>query len=163
MKKIVTITKVTKLIKVREITQDLRSEQSDEEVMLKYKLNWKQLEKVYEKLFYGRYLTEKDLIRRIEMRYGKDSSHIPLVRLVGPDAAYECEVCGFGSNYHFSRCPKCRSLNLRKLTKWMSSPGAEQPPLDMRAVFKTMELTHQADRAESEPVSAPASSHASGF
>ena len=117
MVKITKMTKITRLVSIPQILDDLKSEMSDEEVMKKHGLNRMQMAKVYTKLLHGGLLRKKDLARRLDMRLGKDVSHIPLVRIKNPKAVYECLTCGFLSPFHFSECPKCRALNLRKLTK----------------------------------------------
>lgn len=117
MKKRLTVTKVTRVLKVSGILRDILSDMSDEELLDKYSLSWIQLEKIYTKLYYGGYLSKEELVRRVELRYGQDSSHIPLADLECADAVYSCEICGFASPLHFSACPRCRQLNLRRLTR----------------------------------------------
>ena len=50
-KKVVKVTKITRVLKVSEILGDILSDVTDEELLEKYGLGWKQLEKVYCKLF----------------------------------------------------------------------------------------------------------------
>ncbi len=117
MKKILRVTKTMRLVKVREILTDIFADVSDETLLDQYDLSWEQLEKIYSKLFHGGFLTVEDLERRIDLRVGKDASHIPLVDIYGDKALYECLICGFVSHQHFSACPRCRQINLRRLTK----------------------------------------------
>jgi len=116
MKKIVTVTKVTRVLKLVDILNDILSDMGDEELLAKYGLSWRQLEKVYSKLFYGGLLAKEDMIRRMELRCGRDASHIPFVEIEDMGRVYECEVCGFASPFHFTSCPKCRQVNLRRLS-----------------------------------------------
>jgi hypothetical protein len=111
------ITKITRLIPLSDIVGDLKSDASDEDVMAKHKLSWGQLAKVYSKLFYGGAISREDLARRFEMRRGKRVSHIPLVRIEASALGYRCSVCGFVSERHFSVCPECSGLNLRRLIR----------------------------------------------
>lgn len=117
MKKVVTITKTTKLLRVRDVVQDLESNLSDEEILEKYGLTWGQLSKVYSKLYHRGYIDIEDLCRRREMRGSKGASHIPLVSLDDPEKMYTCIYCGFRSQAHFSTCPRCTGVNLRRLKK----------------------------------------------
>ena len=117
MKKRVTVTKVTRLLKIADVLQDMLSAVSDEELIQKYELSWKQLGKVYSKLFYRGYLSKEELSSRIELRSGRDCSHIPLVDIQDLEHVYECQICGFASPLHFSACPRCRQINLRRLTR----------------------------------------------
>ena len=117
MKRRLVVTKTTRVLKVAEILSDMQSEMSDEELLEKHSLTWKQLEKVYGKLFYGGFLDKDELMRRIELRDGKSCSHIPLVDIHESGEAYQCEVCGYFSSLHFSLCPRCRQVNLRRLSK----------------------------------------------
>jgi hypothetical protein len=121
MKKILRITKTTRLVKIREILTDIFADVSDEALLEQYSLSWEQLGKIYSKLFYGGFLTVEELDRRIELRVGKDASHIPLVDIYGDKALYECLICGFVSHLHFSACPRCRQINLRRLTRGPAS------------------------------------------
>ena len=123
MIKIRTVTKVSRQIKVPEILSDLKSDMTDEEVLEKNGLHRRQLSKIYSRLFYGGFLDQNDLLRRFEMRRGRDASHIPLVRMGGRRITYECSACGFYTMYHFSACPRCRAVNLRRLSK--NSPRVE--------------------------------------
>ncbi len=117
MKKIMTMTKIVRTFKVREILRDMLTDMTDEALLRKHALSWKQLGKIYTKLFYGGYLSDKDLLARIELRRGKDASHIPLVQIDSAGTAYECLVCGYISASHFSQCPRCSQINLRRLTR----------------------------------------------
>jgi len=117
MKKVLKVTKVTRLLKISEILPDILSGLSDEDLLEKYRLNWEQLRKIYSKLFYGGFMTKGDLLRRIELREGQDASHIPFVEIEPRGAVYECLICGFNSEFHFSECPRCRQVNLRRLTR----------------------------------------------
>jgi len=114
-KKIVTLTKTTRLIKVADVLGDILSGVPDEELLLKYSLNWKQLNKVYSKLYYGGYVSEEEMALRIEMRSNGDVSHIPAVNVEHSRGFYECKTCGFSSVFHFSECPNCKQINLRRL------------------------------------------------
>jgi hypothetical protein len=117
MKKILRMTKVVRTVKVREILRDMLAELPDEALLEKYQLNWKQLGKIYTKLFYGGLLSDELMLTRIELRQGKDASHIPLVQIDGSGTIYECLVCGYISALHFSECPRCRQINLRRLSR----------------------------------------------
>src|SRR5512139_3898416 len=105
MKKILRVTKTTRLVKVREILTDIFTDVSDETLCDQYDLSWEQLGKIYSKLFYGGFLTIEDLERRIDLRVCKDASHIPLADIYGDKALYECLIWGFISHLHFSACP----------------------------------------------------------
>jgi hypothetical protein len=126
MKKIVTVTKVTRLLKLADILADILSDMSDEGLLAKYDLSWRQLGKVYSKLYYGAILSKEDMLHRMELRDGRDASHIPFVEIEDMERLYECEVCGFASPFHFTSCPKCRQLNLRRL-KWASVAPSFRP------------------------------------
>jgi hypothetical protein len=117
MKKILRVTKTTRLLKIREILADMFADVSDEALLEQYSLSWEQLEKIYSKLFYAGFLTAEDLEKRIDLRAGKDASHIPLADIYGDKALYECVICGYISHLHFSACPRCRQINLRRLTR----------------------------------------------
>jgi hypothetical protein len=117
MKKVLRMTKVTRLIKVYDILQDMISALSDEELLDKYALTFRQLEKVYAKLFHGGFLSRAQMLRRIDMRYGRDASHIPFAEIREGNSVYQCELCGYTSAIHFSTCPRCRQVNLRRLTR----------------------------------------------
>jgi hypothetical protein len=119
-KKVVKVTKTTKVLKVSEILGDILSDVTDEELLEKYGLGWKQLERVYCKLFYGGFLARDQLWRRTRLRAGKPASHIPLAEIEDAGRVYECLICGYTSRLHFSACPRCRQINLRRLT--MQSP-----------------------------------------
>jgi hypothetical protein len=116
-KKVVKVTKITKMLKVSDILSDMLSDVADEELMEKYGLGWEQLEKVYCKLFYGGFLEADQLRRRTRLRAGKPTSHIPLADFEDPGRVYECTICGYTSLLHFSACPRCRQINLRRLNR----------------------------------------------
>lgn len=128
MVKIRRITKVARLIRVREIVSDLRSDITDEELVEKYDLTWRQLSKVYTRLLYGGYLKKEDLKRRLEMRSGRASSHIPLAQMDHGGNGYECCICGFSSLLHFSACPRCHRINLRRIMKKPRNTTQITPP-----------------------------------
>jgi len=125
MKKIVTVTKTTIVIRVSEILADILCSLSDEEILLKYQLTWKQLEKVYAKLFHGGYLSRDEMATRVALRSGRDASHIPFADFADTATIYECTICGYTSGRHFSECPRCRQVNLRRLRK--RAPAAAPP------------------------------------
>jgi rubrerythrin len=130
MKKVLKVTKVTRVLKIADILRDILSDMSDEEVLERHDLSWIQLEKIYSKLFYGGYLSKAELATRVQMRCGRDASHIPLVDLDCSEKVYLCEICGFTSPFHFSACPRCRQVNLRRLTR--CSPNvtvSSKPPV----------------------------------
>lgn len=116
-KKVVTFTKTTRLLKIAEVIEDMLDDVSDEELLHKYRLDWQQLHKVYSKLFYGGYLSKEEMLRRIELRSGRDTSHIPVVDIDESRDAYECTTCGYESSLHFSECPRCKQINLRRLRR----------------------------------------------
>jgi len=122
MRKLVKVTKISRVFKAAEILDDILAGMSDEELLEKYRININQLEKIYCKLFYGGFLTKDDMIRRIDARRGKDASHIPFAELPDSAVTYECAICGFTSSQHFSACPRCRQLNLRRLTRSSRTP-----------------------------------------
>jgi hypothetical protein len=117
MKKRLIVTKTTRVLRVADILRDMHSNTSDEELLEKHSLSWSQLEKVYCKLFYGGYLGKDELMRRVELREGRNCSHIPLVDIHDADEVYLCEICGYISGLHFSLCPRCRQINLRRLSR----------------------------------------------
>ena len=117
MRKIIMIKKVSRLIPTAEILRDLNSPKTDEELLEHYQLTWPQLEKIYSRLFHGGFLSEEDLMRRLEMRSGKAASHIPFARMQNSTRRYYCSFCGFDSPHHFSTCPRCSGVNLRRLRK----------------------------------------------
>ena len=117
MPKQLRITKVTRIIRIPEIVDDLRSDKTDEDLLLEYNLDWRQLTKIYSRLFFGGYLTEHDLVRRRLMRPGQEASHIPHVQTQGSEKLFKCQACGFISEYHFTECPECGEINLRRLTR----------------------------------------------
>lgn len=122
MKRVLKVTKTTRVLKIKDMIGDLLSDVTDEEVLEKHNLRWDQLEKVYAKLYYSGYLCRDDLRRRASLRNGKDVGHIPLAEIDESGNVYECTVCGFASALHFSTCPRCREVNLRRLTKRVASP-----------------------------------------
>jgi len=115
MLKIVRVTKITRLIRLSEILADIKSDTTDEKIAEKYRLTWSQMARAYSKLFHEGFLAVEDLRRRLAMRSGKAASHIPLVQMDDSAARYECFFCGFVSPFHFSACPRCQALNLRRL------------------------------------------------
>ena len=115
-KKVVKVTKTTKVLKVADILGDMLSDAADEYLLEKYGLGWEQLQKVYKKLFYGGFLETDQLRRRSRLRAGKPTSHIPLAEFEDPGRVYECLICGYTSRLHFSGCPRCGQINLRRLT-----------------------------------------------
>ena len=117
MRKLVKVTKITRVFRVAEILNDILTDMSDEDLLKKYRINMKQLGKIYCKLFYGGFLGKDDIVRRVELRHGKDASYIPFAEIQDGDVTYECVVCGFASPLHFSTCPRCQQLNLRRLTR----------------------------------------------
>ncbi|HMK35386.1 MAG TPA: hypothetical protein VK463_09990 [Desulfomonilaceae bacterium] len=125
-KKVVRMTKVTKVIKVADILKDMLQDISDEELLLKYRIGWKQLEAIYGKLFYGGFLDTSCMRRRIDLRGGRSSAHIPLADIKDSGSVYTCLTCGYTSSLHFSACPRCRQVNLRRLHK--SALPAAFPP-----------------------------------
>lgn len=129
------ITKITRLIPFLDVVQDLKSEASDEDVMAKHNLSWTQLAKVYSKLFYSGALSREDLARRLEMRLGKRASHIPLVRIEAASTGYRCSICGFVSERHFSVCPECSGLNLRRLMRRRQVERRSASPLSAGAGY----------------------------
>jgi hypothetical protein len=116
-KKVMTFTKTTRLLKVAEVVGDMLADVPDEELLRKYSLTWGQLYKVYSKLFYGGFLSKDEMLGRIELREGRDSSHIPFVEIEESGTSYECMTCGFESALHFSKCPRCKQINLRRLMR----------------------------------------------
>jgi hypothetical protein len=126
MKRVLTVTKTTRVLKIKDILRDLLSDMTDEELLLKHNLRWEQLEKIYAKLYYSGFLGKDDLERRVDLRAGKDTGHIPLAEIEDSGTLYECTICGFVSPLHFSTCPRCREINLRRLTRRISpQPAAE--------------------------------------
>lgn len=110
------VIKVKKRIKLKSILQDLLSDMTDERIMISYDLNKLQLSKVYSRLYHLGLLSEEDLERRIDLRGAKDISHIPLAAFPITTDHYYCEMCGFVSRRHFTKCPDCQAINLRKIT-----------------------------------------------
>ena len=117
MIRVVKVTKVKRVIKVSDILRDLLNDVSDETILRKYRLTWLQLEKIYAKLFHAGFLSKQEMETRIELRSGHDASHIPYADLGEAGEVYECSVCGFASSRHFSACPRCREVNLRRLQR----------------------------------------------
>lgn len=115
MKRLLRATKITKVLRVKPLVADILSDMSDEELLNKYHLRWDQLEKVYHRLFHAGYLSREDMLRRIELRAGQDASHIPYAELSSGGDLFLCVVCGFTSREHFSLCPRCNEVNLRRL------------------------------------------------
>jgi len=117
MKKLLRITKTTRVFRLKEMLNDIRSGVADEDILGKYRISHKQLGRIYSKLFYEGHLTKRDIVRRVGMRAGKDSSYIPYAEFEASDYVYECLTCGFSSMHHFSACPRCQQLNLRRLSR----------------------------------------------
>jgi hypothetical protein len=117
MRKLLRISKVTRVFRLKELLNDVHSGVEDDDILDKYRITRKQLGRIYSKLFYGGHLTERDIVRRIAMRGGKDSSYIPYAEFQGSNQIYECLTCGFSSMLHFSACPRCQQLNLRRLSR----------------------------------------------
>jgi hypothetical protein len=126
MKRVLRVTKTTRVLKIKDILHDLLSNVTDEELSQRHNLRWEQLEKVYAKLYYSGYLGKEDLQRRIDLRGGKDIGHIPFSEIENSGTVYECTMCGFLSPLHFSTCPRCREVNLRRLTKRILPPSAAE-------------------------------------
>ncbi len=120
------MTKTTRVVRIKDVLRDLLSDVTDEELAQKHDLRWEQLEKVYAKLYYSGYLAKEDLQRRMDLRGGKDVGHIPFSEIDNSGTRYECTMCGFVSPLHFTTCPRCREVNLRRLTKRILPPSAEE-------------------------------------
>jgi lipopolysaccharide biosynthesis regulator YciM len=105
------------LIVLDEILADIKSNLADEQLLQKYRLSWPQLTKVYSRLLHFGHITQDDLARRLTMRSGQDGSHIPVAHIDPPEKNYRCNECDFRSRAHFSACPRCNSVNLRRLTR----------------------------------------------
>lgn len=103
-------------MKARDVMQDLKSDISDEALLEKYDITWLQLTIIYSKLFHRGFLSLDDLRRRLALRVGKSTSHIPIVEIHEEFPEYECWSCGFSSHFHFTVCPECHAVNLRRLT-----------------------------------------------
>jgi ribosomal protein L40E len=116
-KKLVTVTKITKVIRVSEILKDMLEDISDEELLEKYQIGWVQLGKLYGKLLYGGFIDKNNMRHRLDLRAGRSSSHIPFVEINGSASTYVCVACGYKSTLHFSTCPKCHQVNLRRLRR----------------------------------------------
>jgi len=116
MKRLLRVTKVTRVLKLKDILTDIQFGVPDEDILGKYRITGKQLGRIYCKLFYAGHLTEGDMVRRIEMRCGRDASYIPYAELQESNRVYECLTCGYSSTLHFSACPRCQQLNLRRLS-----------------------------------------------
>jgi rubrerythrin len=122
-RKVFGIVKTTVVLKVSELILDMAADVSDEELLEKYSLSWNQLRKVYEKLYYGGYMNKADLEERYQLREGKSASHIPFAEMSdGDDKVYECQICGYMSHLHFSSCPRCHHINLRRLARPFRPP-----------------------------------------
>ena len=80
MKKLLRITKTTRVFRLKEMLNDIRSGVADEDILGKYRISHKQLGRIYSKLFYEGHLTKRDIVRRVGMRAGKDSSGHPVTR-----------------------------------------------------------------------------------
>ena len=117
MKRLLRVVKVTRIFKLNEVLNDIQSGVVDEDILGKYRISPKQLGRIYCKLFYGGHLTKGDMVRRIEMRRGRDASYIPYAELQDTGQIYECLTCGYSSALHFSVCPRCQQLNLRRLVR----------------------------------------------
>lgn len=115
MKRVMRATKITRVLRVKALVRDILSDMSDEELLAKHDLRWDQLEKVYHRLFHAGYLSREDMLRRIDLRAGQDASHIPYAELSSANSVYLCGICGFSSLEHFTRCPRCSEVNLRRL------------------------------------------------
>lgn len=126
MRKLLRITKITRIFRLKEILNDIHSGVEDEDILSKYRINQMQLSRIYSKLFYGGHLTKRDILRRIHMRSGMDSSYIPYAEFESSDYVYECLTCGFSSMHHFSVCPRCQQLNLRRLNRREDTSAAAQ-------------------------------------
>lgn len=101
----------------RDFLFDLAIDTSDEELIEKYGITLQQLTIVYSKLLHRGLLSLDGLRRRVLLRVGKSASHIPIVEINEEIPEYQCAFCGFLSMFHFSVCPECRGVNLRRLTK----------------------------------------------
>jgi hypothetical protein len=119
MRRIIKVTKVTRMVRIADVLNDILTDVHDEDLLEKHNLTWKQLQKVYAKLFHAGYLEREDMERRIELRCGRDPSHIPFAEILHSEALYECEVCGYWSIFHFTICPRCSQINMRRLTRPM--------------------------------------------
>jgi len=128
MKRVLRVTKTTRVLKIKDMIGDLLSDVTDEELLEKHNLRLDQLEKVYAKLYYSGYLCQDDLKRRVSLRDGRDIGHIPLAEIDESGNLYECTVCGFVSPLHFSTCPRCREVNLRRLTRRIAAPSVAAIP-----------------------------------
>lgn len=117
MKRMLTVRKTTRVLRIKDLLADLLGDVVDELILMKHKITLKQLEKVYARLYYGGYLSREDLARRIDLRQGRDASHIPFAEIEEARSLYECRICGFLSPLHFSTCPRCGEVNLRRLTR----------------------------------------------
>jgi lipopolysaccharide biosynthesis regulator YciM len=110
------IVKKKKRIKLNSILNDILTSRPDEEILEKYQLTKLQLSKVYSRLYQLGLLSEEDLERRIELRGASDISHIPLAQLPPTMDHFTCESCGYLSRRHFTQCPECSAINLRKIS-----------------------------------------------
>ncbi len=117
MRIITIMTKVTRVLKVSDLVRDITSDATDEELMAKHNLDWRQLTKTYSRLYHGGFISQETLAYRVELRGGRDASHIPLADLGDTPRQYECRTCGFASASHFTNCPRCHEINLRRLSR----------------------------------------------
>lgn len=108
-----------KSIRIRTIDflEHLEVDTSDEELIQKYNISWQQLSQIYSKLLHRGLLSLDDLRRRLALRVGKSASHIPIVEIQEEFPEYQCSFCGFTSLFHFTACPECHAVNLRRLTR----------------------------------------------
>jgi Fe2+ or Zn2+ uptake regulation protein len=113
---VIKIIKKKKRIKLNSILRDILSEMSDEQILEAYQINKLQLSKVYSRLYQLGLLSEEDLEKRIELRGARDISHIPLAQFPPTMDHFVCEDCGYVSRRHFTQCPECSAINLRKIT-----------------------------------------------
>jgi len=104
-------------INTRDFMLDLQSDTPDEELIEKYSITWRQLSTIYSKLLHRGLLSLDDLRRRLALRVGKSTSHIPIVEIHEEFPEYQCAFCGFVSLFHFTACPECHAVNLRRLTR----------------------------------------------
>jgi hypothetical protein len=133
MRRVLTVTKTTRVLRVKELLADLLGDVVDELILMKHRITLKQLEKIYSKLYYGGYLSRDDLERRVHLRQGRDASHIPFAEMEERGTLYQCGICGFVSPLHFSTCPRCREINLRRLTRRIPQTSASSGGLQKSA------------------------------
>jgi len=151
MKRVLRVTKVTKVLRIKDLLRDMLLGMSDEDLMNKHALRWTQLEKIYRKLYYGGHLGKAELLRRIEMRVGKNVSHIPFAEIEDSGIIYRCEICGFTSPLHFSTCPRCHEINLRRLTRRISPTHDSESSGPSGAVQSVLTGIRQAEKAADFP------------